>query len=276
MDNLADGSDNWPIMTRMVPFKSETMDEISRVLGIPQTSPGIGSSIPRVFFSDIASEMGLQEGPTMPQTARAIVESMHLDWHEDFSSEFSPSGGGSTVTRLGLLQVLNAALIFKGMAPLPLPQYISQGDWNPPADWADLKANLETQATQVVARPGSSAFRNEVLSEYENACAITGNKSLEVIEVAHIVPYFGDASDVTQNAIPLRVDLHRLFDQGLLQIEYDISHKEYIVRIHDFVMEYYKDIHNSPIKVPIDPASAPSKKALEVKQSLHKSKWQVI
>lgn len=263
-------------MTRRVPHKSETMNEISRALGIPYADPGVGSSIPRVFFSDIASEMGLQEGANMPQTARVIIEAMHLDWHEDFSSEFSPSGGGSTVTALGLLQVLNAALTYKGLPQRPLPEYISNGDWTPPLHWADLKKTLETLQTQVVTRPGASAFRTEVLSEYENACAITGNKSLEVIEVAHIVPYFGDSSDVTQNAIPLRIDLHRLFDQGMLRITYDISHKVYVVKIHDFVMDDYKDIHNSTLRTPSDPLSAPSKKALEIKQSLHKDNWQEI
>lgn len=263
-------------MTRRVPHKGETMNDISRVLGIPQNKPGAGSSIPRVFFADIASEMGLQEGANMPETARVIIEAMHLDWHQDFSSEYSPSGGGSTVTALGLLQVLNAALTYKSLPARPLPPYISQGDWTPPNDWVDLKANLETEEVQVITRPGSSAFRTEVLSEYENACAITGNSSLDVIEVAHIVPYFGDASDVTQNAIPLRIDLHRLFDQGMLQIEYVISHKAYVVKIHDFVMHDYKDIHNSTLRTPPDPLSSPSKKALEIKQSLHKSKWQVI
>lgn len=263
-------------MTRRVPHKGETMDEISRVLGIPSRIPGIGSSIPRILFSDIAAEMGLQEGASMPQTARIIIEAMHLEWHEDFSSEFSPSGGGSTVTALGLLQVLNAVSTYKNLPTVPLPLYISQGDWTPPQDWVDLKANLEVQELQVVTRPGSSAFRAEVLSEYENACAITGNSSLEVIEVAHIVPYFGTRSDVPQNAIPLRIDLHRLFDQGMLQIEYDISRKAYVVKIHDFVLENYEDIHNSTLRTPSDPLSAPSKKALEIKRSLHRDKWQVI
>ena len=276
MDNLVDGGDNWVTMTRRVPHKGETMNEISHVLGIPKVVLGAGSSIPRVFFSDIASEMGLPEGASMPQTARIIIESMHLDWHEDFSSEFSPSGGGSTVTALGLLQVLNAVLIYKNLPVHPLPQYISQGDWAPPNDWADLKANLDTSDAQVVSRLGSSTFRTEVLSEYENACAITGNSSLDVIEVAHIVPYFGNTSDVTQNAIPLRADLHRLFDQGMLQIEYDISHKTYVVKILDFVMNDYEDIHNTILRIPSDPLSAPSKKALEIKQTLHKQKWQVI
>ena len=48
---------------------------------------------------------------------------------------------------------------------------------------------------------------------------ISGCETLEAIESAHIIPINEEGTDEFWNGLPLRADLHRLFDAGLLQID---------------------------------------------------------
>ena len=84
------------------------MKEITELLGHSQIETTVGSSIPSVFFSDIAAVMGIPITSGMPSMAKRIIENAGLIWMSEFSSENAPSGGGGTVTTLGLLQLKNA------------------------------------------------------------------------------------------------------------------------------------------------------------------------
>ena len=268
--------DNLGNMTRNLPKKSQIMTEISQLLGIPEIAPTVGSSIPSIFFTSIASEMGIHSIHGMPAMARKIIENSHLAWHDEFSSELAPSGGGGTVTALGLLQVKNAILVWQGLAPEALPAEIIFEEWKPEENWQALRDSLPKINQEIATRPGASAFRELVLTEYDNQCVVSGFRSIEAIEIAHIVPYYGQTSDEIQNAIPLRSDLHKLFDKGLLRIKFDDSIRKYFVLIHDFVMADYGNFHGKQIIMPHDLLSVPSKSALLVQQNIHKHMWQII
>ena len=265
--------DNSGTVTRSIPKKSQTMREICQLLGISEMSTTIGSSVPRVFFSDIATQMGCQELGTMPLTARAIIEMSGLDWHDNFSSEQTLSGGGGTVTALGLLQVKNAVLVWLGDSPISLPENIELDQWKPHENWKSLRESLPTETQEVTIRPGASNFRELVFAEYDNFCAISGFRVPSAIEVAHIVPYYGELSDEVQNAIPMRVDLHRLFDQGLIRVIFDDLKAAYIVLTHPTIMNDYQEFNGVELKIPKDLLAMPSKLALEVKNEIHESIW---
>ncbi|MYM70362.1 HNH endonuclease [Pseudoduganella sp. FT55W] len=78
-------------------------------------------------------------------------------------------------------------------------------------------ARLRIQ-TAIVRRQGQKKFRNDVLSAYNNSCAITGCDVVEAIEAAHIYPYLGQQTNIVTNGLPLRSDLHTLYDLGLITI----------------------------------------------------------
>jgi hypothetical protein len=252
------------------------MREITQILELPELTTTRGSSIPSAFFSNIASVMGIPIIGGMPQMARKIIEAAHLRWHESFSSELSPSGGGGTVTALGLLQVRNAALVWTGKPAEPLPVAIVFEPWSPAQNWMEKRLELERQEAELLIRPGSRDFRNLILTEYDYQCAVTRIKTMEAIEVAHIVPYFGPESDELQNALPLRVDLHRLFDRGLLRIEYRPSIRKYLSIVHESILKDYSEYHDKVIASPNDPLSAPSTAALFHHDQLFLDKWTVI
>ncbi len=268
--------DNLMNMTRTVPQKSQIMQEIANLLGLPELKPGIGSSVPSVFFTSIASEMGIPVVQGMPNMARKIIESSHLPWLPEFSSEYMPSGGGGTVTALGLLQVKNAVLIWKGHDSESLPLEAIREEWKPEVNWNQIRESLLRETQEVMIRPGASEFRAKVLDEYGNRCAITGFSTLDAIEVAHIIPYYGQGSDVIWNAIPLRTDLHRLFDRGLIRLDYSIPIKGYKVSVHHNVFTDYKAYDDQALLLPSDPFSIPSKLAIEEHNKQFNELWTKI
>ena len=75
--------------------------------------------------------------------------------------------------------------------------------------------------TQQVRREQQGRFRDELLRAYQGACAISGTNVPEVLQAAHINPYRGKKSQVVNNGILLRADLHLLYDAHLVSIDPD-------------------------------------------------------
>ena len=67
-------------------------------------------------------------------------------------------------------------------------------------------------------RLGQGAFRVLVTDAYQRRCAVTGEKTLPVLEAAHIKPYSENGPHRVSNGILLRSDLHKLFDLGYVTI----------------------------------------------------------
>jgi len=71
------------------------------------------------------------------------------------------------------------------------------------------------------ARLGQGAFRVLVTDAYSRRCAVTGERTLPVLEAAHIRPYADQGPHMVPNGILLRSDLHKLFDDGYLSVDED-------------------------------------------------------
>ena len=67
-------------------------------------------------------------------------------------------------------------------------------------------------------RLGQGAFRVLVIEAYHRRCAITGEKTLPVLEAAHIKPYSQEGTHEPNNGLLLRKDLHTLFDRGYITV----------------------------------------------------------
>ena len=72
-------------------------------------------------------------------------------------------------------------------------------------------------------RLGQGAFRVLVTDAYSRRCSITGEKTLPVLEAAHIKPYAQSGPHFISNGLLLRSDLHKLFDGGYLTITNDLK-----------------------------------------------------
>jgi putative restriction endonuclease len=95
---------------------------------------------------------------------------------------------------------------------------------------------------QTKIRKGQAAFRVDVLDAYGRRCAMTGEKTLPVLEAAHIQDYAAAGPNITANGLLLRSDLHKLFDRGYLTVttDYRIEVSSRIREEFQNGKEYYK------------------------------------
>jgi putative restriction endonuclease len=108
------------------------------------------------------------------------------------------------------------------------------------------------------ARRGQSVFRQAVLASYGHKCCITGETVPELLEAAHIQPYIDERSNHVQNGLSLRVDLHRLFDAGLITVSEDLK-----VRLHESLMRTsYAALEGQDLRAPLIDGQRPSSIAL--------------
>lgn len=88
----------------------------------------------------------------------------------------------------------------------------------------------------VKPRLGQGAFRVLVTDAYHRKCAISGEKTLPVLEAAHIKPYAEQGPHEIRNGLLLRSDLHILFDQRYLAIDQDFK-----VRVSPKIREEFEN-----------------------------------
>lgn len=81
-------------------------------------------------------------------------------------------------------------------------------------------------------RLGQGAFRVLVTEAYDRRCAVTGEKTLPVLNASHIKPYSQNGPHEVRNGLLLREDLHTLFDRGYLTVTED-HHVEVSGRIKE-------------------------------------------
>jgi putative restriction endonuclease len=67
-------------------------------------------------------------------------------------------------------------------------------------------------------RIGQASFRVAVTEAYRRRCSITGERTLPVLEAAHIKSYAKSGPNLPSNGLLLRSDIHKLFDTGYLTV----------------------------------------------------------
>jgi putative restriction endonuclease len=104
------------------------------------------------------------------------------------------------------------------------------------------------------SRLGQGAFRILVTDAYARRCAVSGERTLPVLQASHIKPY-GKGPNRVDNGLLLRSDLHILLDRGLMTVTPDL-HVEISRRIKEAYengRDYYKH-HGHPLVVVPDAA----------------------
>jgi putative restriction endonuclease len=117
-------------------------------------------------------------------------------------------------------------------------------------------------------RLGQGAFRVSVIGAYQRRCAVTGERTLPILDAAHIRPYEqGGEHDVT-NGLLLRTDVHRLLDKGYVTVSNDCRFEVGQRLKADFENgRHYYEMHGRPVAPTDDPRSRPSREALEWHQT---------
>ncbi len=123
----------------------------------------------------------------------------------------------------------------------------------------DTESPMYGNSVLTKVRLGQGAFRILVTDAYNRKCAISGEKTLPVLEAAHIKPYADSGPHFISNSLLLRSDLHKLFDAGYITITQDLK-VEVSKRIKEEYQngkEYYKfhgsEIYNLPNRIKDNP-----------------------
>lgn len=118
-------------------------------------------------------------------------------------------------------------------------------------------------------RTGQSQFRKQLMEAYEGKCACTGCGVAETLQAAHIIGYRGSRSNVVNNGMLLRADLHLLFDSSLITVKPDTYAFELSKRL---VGSDYEAYDGQLMRLPRSKALRPSEDYL----AAHYEKFQQI
>jgi putative restriction endonuclease len=138
-----------------------------------------------------------------------------------------------------------------GCIVLTEPFFFNESDWiRPASDWnssivagkkydmaigegkriyADVQDRLQRQTAQTFGerrytesltkhRIGQGGFQVIVTNAYQRRCAISNEKTLLVLEAAHIKSFANEGPNEVNNGLLLRSDIHTLFDRGYLTV----------------------------------------------------------
>jgi putative restriction endonuclease len=186
-----------------------------------------------------------------------------------------------------------------GCSILAQPFFFDEADWvAPPHDWApnivqgktydsdvgegrrvwdDVVTRMRMPASDhavaevrygppilVHPRLGQGAFRVEVLEAYARRCALTGERTVPVLDAAHIRPYAEMGPHRVDNGLLLRKDLHALFDAGYITVT-----PSYRLRVSRRIREQYENgrdyyaLQDRELRLPLPPGLAPAREFLE-------------
>jgi putative restriction endonuclease len=113
-------------------------------------------------------------------------------------------------------------------------------------------------------RLGQGAFRLLVTDAYDRRCAVTGERTLPVLDAAHIKPYAASGPHDLRNGLLLRKDLHALFDAGYVTVtpSFELRVSRRIREEFENGRDYYA-LEGHQVRLPAPPNPPPSLEYLE-------------
>ncbi|WP_252258913.1 HNH endonuclease [Erythrobacter aurantius] len=106
--------------------------------------------------------------------------------------------------------------------------------------------------TRAKRRKSQGVFREAVLRAYGRRCALSAETCPTVLEASHIQPFYSERSNHIQNGLCLRVDIHRLFDAGLIsigrQLEVLVSSSVLSAKIRSWAVTCSPDCYQSEVE----------------------------
>lgn len=114
------------------------------------------------------------------------------------------------------------------------------------------------QPTTIMPRLGQGSFRVIITDVYNRRCAVTQERTLPVLEAAHIKPYNLNGPHEISNGILLRSDLHKLLDKGYITFtpEYNLEVSRRIREEFENGRDYYL-LHGNKLRLPQNTESWP-------------------
>jgi putative restriction endonuclease len=118
--------------------------------------------------------------------------------------------------------------------------------------------------TLVLLRLGQGSFRVVVTDLYERRCAVTGERTLPVLQAGHIKPCAASGPHDPTTGLLLRSDLHTLFDRRYATVtpELRFAVSKRIKDEFENGRDYYA-LDGRPLRPPARPEFAPAREYLD-------------
>lgn len=247
------------------------MAVLSDLLGFQHFTCARGGTVERDFLDELLRALG--GDPSSLRTKDDVtLAAVRVATGEQPDAEAILSTGG-TVTNAALDLVIDGVLRTRGVGGPSSPggtearvaanlDAAGRDDAEGAFDALDLSDERKRSLRGVVERPGQKRFRGAVIRAY-GGCAITACIESVVLDAAHIRPYRGPQTNVVRNGICLRVDLHRMWDQGLLAV-HERMHR---VIVHPSIRDSaYRAMQDAPISLPERSDQWPDSEALRLQR----------
>lgn len=114
---------------------------------------------------------------------------------------------------------------------------------------------------KVTLRPGQAEFRDRLNLAYGFRCALSGCPVVWSLDAAHIKSVRSGGTDDTANGLPLRRDLHALFDAG--HLAFDPQHRRGHFSKEARQAPEYKRLNGQPLASPTHKGDAPKPEAFK-------------
>lgn len=120
---------------------------------------------------------------------------------------------------------------------------------------------LRKTVREITIRRGQPQFRKQLLTAYDDQCAFTRCHVADALEAAHITPFAQVKEHRLSNGLPLRADIHTLFDLGLVSVRPDRRELCVASAIRD---SEYGALAGAPLLAPRNVGAAPDTDLLEL------------
>ncbi|MFO6453470.1 MULTISPECIES: HNH endonuclease [unclassified Aeromicrobium] len=197
--------------------------------------------------------VGLIVRPWAEVIAGVVQHRVDIEWDRETSRQLISAGPSDDLDRAprGVRRLHDAEL-------RRLESWVRAND-NP---LPSLSAARRRRLVEVVVRQGQSEFRDRLLEAYGGRCAISGCDTTHVLQAAHIAPFAAGGTNDVSNGLPLRADLHLLFDADLLWVD-----SNYLVRVESEVTEAgYRKFDGARLRLPTRIADRPNKDELRMRR----------
>lgn len=118
------------------------------------------------------------------------------------------------------------------------------------------KLTGKTKLREVKTRVNQNVFRQMILANYNNKCAVTGFNNLNFLIASHITPWSVDKKNRLnpQNGILLNSLHDKAFENGFMGIDKNyqiVICNDFLKSKDSFVQSYFSAFHNKKIQMPV-------------------------
>ncbi len=125
-----------------------------------------------------------------------------------------------------------------------------------------MRDERTAKVVSMKVREGQGRFRRKLMEAYGGACAVTGVETGCTLQAAHILDYRGAPTNVVENGLLLRSDIHALFDDSLLAVDPQTA---CIVVADSVPDDVYRRLGGHPLRLPKDRSLWPSDEYLGIR-----------